>query len=135
VRVISNQRLREFWESRKSDSEIAKRDLSVWRKLAENAIWTNYASLKRTFGSADTVGGCVVFDAGNNRYRVICSVSYPQKKVYILKVMDHQEYDKKRWITDCGCHKRAVRRSAAPKALVKSKVKHKPTPTRQKRES
>ena len=43
VRIISNRRLREYWESRGADSRIAERDLSAWRKLTENADWTNFA--------------------------------------------------------------------------------------------
>jgi len=47
----------------------------------------------------------VVFDVGNNRYRLIGRVNYARGIVYVLKVMDHAEYDKNRWPDDCGCHK------------------------------
>jgi mRNA interferase HigB len=51
-----------------------------------------------------------VFDVGNNRYRLIGRVfyvtaRYPTGRIYVLKVMDHAEYDKNRWIEDCGCRK------------------------------
>ena len=104
VRIISNRRLREYWESRGTDSRIAERDLSVWRKLTENADWTNVGALRQTFQSADLVGNGVVFDVGNNRYRLIGRVNYARGIVYVLKVMDHAEYEKGRWIDDCGCH-------------------------------
>ena len=104
MRVISNRRLREFWESRGADSLSAARDLSGWRKLTENADWQNFAALWQTFQSADLVGNCVVFDVGNNRYRLIGRVNYAKGIVYVLKVMDHAQYDKGRWIDDCGCH-------------------------------
>ncbi len=115
VRVISRRTLREFWESRKSDSEIARRDLSVWYKLAKNAQWANFGALKQTFGSADQVGNCVVYDVGNNHYRLIGRVNYAKGIIYILKVMDHREYDKKAWVDDCGCHKPAPRNPAKAK--------------------
>lgn len=109
MRVISPSRLRQFWESRTSDAQTAQRDLSAWRKLAEKALWANFASLKQTFGSADAVGNCVVFDVGNNRYRLIARVFYSrpcaQGRIYVLRVMDHEEYDKGSWVNDCGCHK------------------------------
>ena len=35
----------------------------------------------------------VVFDIGNNRYRLIGRVFYPHKH-YVLRVMDHEEYDR-----------------------------------------
>jgi mRNA interferase HigB len=104
LRVISNRRLREFWESQKAGTAVAKRDLSVWRKLTEQAEWTDFGSLRQSFPSADQVGNCVVFDAGNNRHRVIGRVNYAKGIVYVLKVMDHAEYDKASWIDACGCY-------------------------------
>jgi mRNA interferase HigB len=113
VRVISKRRLREFWESRKHDAEIAQRDLSAWHKPAKNADWANYAALKQTFGSADQVGNCVVFDVGNNRFRLIARVNYRRGIIYVLRVMDHAEYDKALWVDDCGCHDPPPKKSAA----------------------
>lgn len=105
MRVISKRRLREFWEARKHDSEIACRDLAAWYKAAKNAEWNNFAALRQSFGSADQVGNCVVFDVGNNRFRLIGRVNYRKSIIYVLKVMDHAEYDKKHWVDDCGCRK------------------------------
>jgi mRNA interferase HigB len=105
VRIISKKRLREFWEARKHDAEIAKRDLSTWHKIAKSAVWSNFAALKQMFGSADQVGDCDVFGVGNNRFRLIGRVRYKSGILYVLRVMDHAEYDKQRWIEDCGCYK------------------------------
>ena len=46
-----------------------------------------------------------VFDAGGNHYRLVCDVhylkQYPEKgRVYVLRVMDHAEYDKELWKRD-----------------------------------
>ena len=78
--------------------------LSAWRKTTEHADWDNFFSLRQTFGSADQVGNCVVFDVGNNRFRLIGRVNYAKGIVYVLKVMDHLEYDRNTWVDDCGCH-------------------------------
>jgi mRNA interferase HigB len=110
VWVIAKSHLRRFWESRKDDAEIARRDLLTWFKMAESADWAHFGALKQTFGSADQVGNCVVFDVGNNRFRLIGRVFYTTGKLYVLKVMDHQEYDKGRWVDDCGCHEPPPRR-------------------------
>jgi mRNA interferase HigB len=126
VRVISRRTLREFWESRKSDSEIARRELSVWYKLAKNAQWANFGSFKQTFGSPDQVGNCVVYDAGNNRYRLIGRVNYAKGVIYILKVMDHREYDKKSWVDDCGCHKPPPRDPATAKGAHRGRNPSRP---------
>jgi mRNA interferase HigB len=113
--VVTRARLREFWESRKTENETrdAENFLSTWHKIAEKAIWANWGELKQTFGTADRAGNCTIFDAGNNRYRVIGRVNFDKGKIYILKVMDHEEYDKKvetgrhrgkpKWFVDCGC--------------------------------
>lgn len=109
MRIISKKRLQQFWESRKVDSAIAERDFSAWYKLAIGADWANFGALKQTFGTADQVGNCVVFDVGNNRYRLIGRVNYAQGIVYVLKAMDHAEYEKPvgkvpAWIAACGCN-------------------------------
>jgi mRNA interferase HigB len=113
VRVIAKSHLRRFWEARREDAEIAERDLSTWYKLAEHADWANFGALKQTFGSADQVGNCVVFDVGNNRFRLIGRVFYASGKLYVLKVMDHGEYDKNRWVDECGCHKPPPRKASS----------------------
>src|SRR5262249_2326935 len=115
VRVIAKSRLRQFWESWKEDSRIAEADLSTWYKLAREVDWPHFGALRQTFGSADQVGNCVVFDVGNNRYRLIGRVNYTRGIIYVLRVMDHREYDKKRWINSCGCNSPPPRRSATAK--------------------
>jgi mRNA interferase HigB len=105
VRIISETRLSEFWKSRKGAEPIerARRDLTAWRASVRAADWTNWGDLKRTFGSADRVGSCVVFDVGNNRFRLIARVMFHNHCVYVLKVMDHEEYDRNAWIEECNC--------------------------------
>ena len=105
MRVIAKPRLIEFWQSRKADSQIAERSLVAWYKLAMGVEWANFGGLKQTFGSADQVGNCIVFDVGNNRFRLISRVNFASGVVYVLKVMDHPEYDKKLWVKQCGCYK------------------------------
>jgi mRNA interferase HigB len=83
-----------------------------WFKLASKAEWANFGELKQTFGSADVVGNCVVFDVGNNRFRLISRVMFESGIIYVLKPMDHLDYDKKRWVEDCGCHKPPPKRTS-----------------------
>ena len=125
MRVISKQRLRQFWEGRKTGSETAERDLSSWYNTAKKVEWDNFASLRQTFGSADQVGNCVVFDVGNNRFGLIGRINYAKSIIYVLKVMDHAEYDKNHWIDQCGCHEPSPKR---PVAARKASPKGKTTP-------
>jgi mRNA interferase HigB len=112
MRVISSARLVPFWRSRETDSGVAERNLSAWYKLARNAEWPNFGAIKQTFASADQVGNCVVFDVGNNRFRLIGRVNDAAGKLHVLKVMDHAEYDKAKWVDECGCHEPPPRRPA-----------------------
>ena len=87
--------------------------LSAWYKIASKAEWANFARLKQTFGSADQVGNGVVFDVGSNRYRLIGRVLYPHK-LSVLRVMDHEEYDRASWASQCGCHSPPPKRRTPP---------------------
>lgn len=108
VRVISHKRLKDFWEDPKNPQD-ARRYLTVWYKLTLAATWHNFSDLRGTFASADQVGDCVVFDVGNNRYRLIGRVRYAKATlpgvVYVLKVLNHDEYADNDWPDECGCHK------------------------------
>jgi len=123
MRVISRSRLRRFWESRMNDSELAESALLAWEKITKGASWSNWGDLKRTFGTADRVGNCTVFNVGNNHFRLIARVMFDKGRVFVLKVMDHQQYDKKEsknkskstWEDECGCHEPPPRARSVPK--------------------
>ena len=109
MRVISKKTLRMFWEDPKRP-ETTRTLLASWYKTVVAATWHHFAELRQTFNSADQVGNCVVFNVGHNRYRVIGRVLYADDEkplpgvVYVLRVMDHEEYDENRWPDQCGCH-------------------------------
>ena len=105
MRIISKSRLRLFLESRTHDRDKAKRDLSAWHAVVKIASWPNFGALRQTIGSADKVGRCIVFDVGNNRFRLIARVFFETRTLFVLKVMDHEEYDEDHWPDECECHK------------------------------
>ena len=116
MRIVKRRHLADFWESRTHDAEIAEKRLRSWYDLAKPARWANFAELKQTFGSADAVGDCIVFDVGNNLFRLIGRVNYRNGKLYVLKIMDHKEYDKGRWIEECGCNKPRPKKKQYPRS-------------------
>lgn len=96
MRVISFSRLRKFYEKH-SDAETS---LRVWNKTTEAADWQNFAEVRKTYRAASQVGNFVVFNIGGNKYRLITSINYKTKKVYIRDVLTHSEYDTNKWKND-----------------------------------
>ena len=127
MRIISKSRLRQFWESPgHGDSEGP---LRAWYTHVGNrsVAWQSWGDVKAEFGSVSLVGNCVVFNSGGNKYRLVTRILYPSQKVFILKVMTHEEYDQDHWKTECGCF-------AAPtkKKAVKRRMTLKRNPARRK---
>ena len=105
MRVISKSRLRQFWEV--PGCEDSRGPLQAWyTHVSDRSVnWRNWSDVRISFGNADLVGNCVVFNIGGNKYRLIVRILYPSRKVFILKVMTHKEYDQGAWKEDCGCFK------------------------------
>lgn len=101
--VISKSRLRQFWQ--RLGLENSQGPLSAWYKHVEFASWSNWHDVKADFSSADLVGNCTVFNIGGNKYRLITRILFESHKVFILRVMTHQEYGEGKWQVVCGCHR------------------------------
>jgi mRNA interferase HigB len=103
VRIITKARLRQFWES--PGQEEAQGPLQAWfTHVSKKAVaWHSWADVKADFGKASLVGNCVVFNIGGNKYRLVTRILYASQKVFVLKVMTHNEYDEDKWKEDCGC--------------------------------
>jgi len=111
MRVISQSRLKHFWEL--PGHADAEGPLRTWHTHVNNKSisWHTWAEVKASFASSSLVGNCVVFNIGGNKYRLVTRVLYASHKVFIVKVMTHAEYDLNKWQQECGCH------SEPPKAL------------------
>jgi len=130
MRVISKARLRLFWES--PDCGDSEGPLRAWyTHVGDRSVaWKNWSDVKTTFGNADLVGNCVVFNIGGHKYRLITRILYPSRKVFVLKVMTHKEYDGEKWKDDCGCFaplpgkpaKSVLKKGTAKKVLKKRKT-------------
>ena len=91
MRVIAKKALVDFY-SVHSDAKVA---LADWHEKTKQAVWNNFADVKGTFKSADSVGnGRIVFNIKGNNYRLIAMVIYRKKKVYIRFVGTHEAYDR-----------------------------------------
>ena len=110
MRVISKARLRRFWEL--PAHRDAEGPLRAWHShvSSKTVCWHSWADVKAQFGNASSVGNCVVFNVGGNKYRLVVRIIYVSQKVFILRVMTHKEYDGGKWRVDCGCFASPPRR-------------------------
>lgn len=113
MRVISKARLREFWE--RPDCADAEGALRAWHAhVSHRSVeWQAWGDVKAEFGAASLVGNCVVFNIRGNRYRLVTRILYASQKVFVLKVMTHDEYDDGKWKEDCGCYQPPPKSAAA----------------------
>lgn len=104
MRVISKARLRLFWKQ--PGHRDAEGPLRAWYTHVNNKTiaWQTWADVKVDFARASSVGNCAVFNISGNKYRMITRILYPSQKVFVLKVMTHEEYDEDKWKAACGCY-------------------------------
>ena len=93
MQVIPRKALRLFWE-RHPDS---RGPLTRWFKIMSRSEFGGFGALRVAFPTADKVGDLVVFNVGGNRCRLIASIHFNRRKVYIRYVLTHQEYDRGGW--------------------------------------
>ncbi len=98
MRTISKTALRGFWEKHPD----AERVLRNWYKITLKADWNDLADVKKDFSHADQVGGCIVFNIGGNKYRLITKIKFRHKIVYVRFVLTHAEYSRGKWKDDCS---------------------------------
>jgi len=119
MRVISKLRLKQFW--RLPGCADAEGPLQAWhtRVNHRSVDWLHWSDIKADYATASIVGSCVVFNIGGNKYRLITRILYPSHKVFVLRVMTHQEYDRNQWQADCGCYRPPPRRRAVSGMIAK----------------
>src|ERR1700693_3212142 len=98
-RVISKKRVQEDIDAHAEWGG----SLRAWLKIVKAARWDNFPSVRQTLNTASLVGTCVVFNIGGNKCRLISYIRFSAKKVYILYILSHAEYDREGWKNDCDC--------------------------------
>lgn len=95
MRVITRSALLEFCNRLPKSSQAAARAAMIeWHTTTLDADWDDVADVKRTFNSADYVAnGKIVFDVGGNKYRIVALIGFRTKRVFILFVGSHSDYD------------------------------------------
>lgn len=95
MRIVSRRAIREA-AARHSEWGAS---LYAWYKVTRNADWSNFADVRNTWRSSDAVGRFVVFNISHNKCRLIATVKYKWKMVYIRHILSHAQYDQKEWLT------------------------------------
>jgi mRNA interferase HigB len=71
--------------------------LNAWYKITKNADWKSFADVRNSWKNSDVVGRFVVFNISHNRCRLIATIKYKWRMVYIRRILSHAEYDGKEW--------------------------------------
>jgi mRNA interferase HigB len=96
MHIISYRKLKEFI-TKHADSREA---LDNWYRIASKVVWSNLVEVQKVFPLAEAVSNFTVFNIKGNRYRLITSIDYEKKLIYIKYVLTHAEYDKEQWKND-----------------------------------
>lgn len=75
----------------------SRNSLFEWYSIVKNMVFMNHAELKAIFPGIDLVGRRTVFNISGNKYRLIARVNFHYKKIFILYILTHAEYDKVKW--------------------------------------
>jgi mRNA interferase HigB len=91
MHVISQRRLREFWE-RYADAEVP---LRVWWTTIRRDRLQSPHDVRSAFTDVDFVGGGrTVFNIGGNKYRLVADIRYEWGRVFVVAVLTHEAYDR-----------------------------------------
>jgi mRNA interferase HigB len=93
MRIIAVSTLRDFWtQAGRGDAE---QPLRAWVHIVRAADWSKPTDIKQMFRSADILrNGRAIFDVGGNKYRLVASIHYRGKRVYVRFIGTHAAYDK-----------------------------------------
>jgi mRNA interferase HigB len=95
--VIGHTKLQEFW----GRHAPAKSPLEQWCQAVESVDWEHFADVRKTYPSADRVGRCYIFNIGGNKYRLVVSIDFQTRRVYVREVLTHTDYDRNKWRKHC----------------------------------
>jgi len=93
MRIVSRKAIR---EAAVEHSDWAA-SLNAWYKIARNADWKNFSEVRNSWRNSDVAGRFVVFDISHNRCRLITTIKYRWRMIYIRHILSHAEYERRDW--------------------------------------
>lgn len=94
MNVISKRGLME----RAKKHPAAASELILWHNIARRAEWSRFEDVRRDFPSVDQIGRVLVFNVRWNAFRLIVTVDYAARRLFIKALLTHKEYDRKEWM-------------------------------------
>jgi mRNA interferase HigB len=93
MHIITRTRLLAFGKKHPDSAE----SLDRWYRIVKHSNYSSFAELRKTFPQADQVGKFIVFNIGENKYRVIAYIVFAAVRVYIRHILTHADYNKGSW--------------------------------------
>lgn len=89
MHVISRKKLQEFV----ARMAIPSDPFDAWYHLVAKNYFPNFAALRKTFNSVDSVKQYFVFNICGNNYRIVAAIHFNRQRIYIREVLTHNAYD------------------------------------------
>jgi mRNA interferase HigB len=81
----------------------AKEPLERWWKICTKNDFYSFLDLKKTFGNADMVNRCMIFNIGGGKYRLIARINFRAQRMWIKYILTHDDYEKLNLKEDPKC--------------------------------
>ena len=72
----------------------AREPLKRWWTICKKNKFSSFAEMKNTFGTADIIGKCVVFNIGGGKYRLVARVNFTAYRIWLKYILPHKKYEK-----------------------------------------
>ncbi|MCP4347924.1 MAG: type II toxin-antitoxin system HigB family toxin [Desulfobacterales bacterium] len=93
MRIISRRIIRRFCDKHPD----ATFTLDRWYRIITKMEVKSFVELCSLFPNADMVGKYVIFNIGENKYRLITHIHFNKKVIYIRDILTYEEYDRENW--------------------------------------
>lgn len=93
MEIVRRDRLIEFAQKHPN----TRSSLNRWYGLMLERSFGSFAELRALFPHVSRVGKLTIFNIAGNNVRLMVSMRYDEKRVYIRHVLPYAEYDKGKW--------------------------------------
>jgi mRNA interferase HigB len=81
----------------------AREPLERWWTICKKNNFSSFSELKKTFGTVNIVGRCVIFNIGGGKYRLIVRTNFLARRMWIKYLLTHKKYEKLNLKKDSKC--------------------------------